>query len=315
MRAIVLVVALASVASLACGRANPRLTEIVRSEGEASTTTSLQYDSSGRVLNVDRSVGEEPSTDTTRYTWTEDALTQIERTLTLDDFLDVTTTTLEYEQDRVTTATATRVILRPDQEPFTVSDEIFEAAYDVARIETLSRSFEDDDGNRSSTLTAFTYDVNGLIEVRADSVFENNGARDEEISTVTTIAYETNRPATITIAQDEGRETTQTITYKKGVLENALLAIPGLDDFGNELTREGTMDYRYDADERLSSVTISADGATTISFELSYAEGDASSLDLMPAEIVTVPLWDLRGGSYDVIDAKTKVARLVGASW
>lgn len=315
MRALVIVTAVAALLSLACGRANPRLTSIVRSEGELQTATALQYDSAGRVLNVERSIGDEPSTDVTRYTWTGDTLTEIKRTLTLEDAFDITTTVLAYQQNLLTTATAIQEIVRPEQEPLEVSEEVFAVSYDVARIETLTRTFADDDGNRSSTLTTFSYDDDGLVEVRADSIFENNGARDQEISTVTTIAYQAGRPVDLSIAQDEGRATTQALSYKKGVLENAILAIPALDDFGNELTREGTIDFRYDADERLSTVTIAADAQTDIVYELGYVDGDASALDLMPAEVVAVPLWDLRGAAYDVLDARTQVARFVGASF
>lgn len=321
--ALVLLCALVCVGgALGCGRANPRIDTVTRTQGGQTVVSTLAYDKDGRVANVRRVEGnpDEAPADFTDYTWVDGKLTQIERTITFNDFARIATTELAYEGDLVVSATTTTVIAIPDQEePRPESEEIVTVEYDDQLFEGLTRQFEDEDRNKADTTVVFTYDpvALGLIEVREDTKLVNNGAPDQEISRVTTIEYAAGKPSRLSLVENEGRATTFDIEYKGGAIKQIALAIPGLDEFNNELIAEGVHTYRFDADERLATVELESDLAETVSYEIDYTneEGESNGLDLMPAGAVQVPLWDLRGNAYDGIDARTQVPRFLGAQW
>lgn len=320
MRAVVATSVVAtSVASLGCGRANPRIDTVTRTEGDRVVVSTLSYDQDGHIANVRRIDGNEDEApdDFTDYTWVEGKLTTLDRTITFADFVQQTVTTIEYDRDLLVRASASTVFVRPDEEPRPLSEETITMAYDDQLFEGFTRTFEDQDRNKANTVLELIYDVAGLIEVRENSSFVNNGAPDVNIERVTTIEYTSAKPSKLTVVEDGGRPTTHDIVYKGGALEVINVAIPTLDDFNNEQIAEGTTNYRFDSDDRLIAVDIESDIAETVTLEIEYVDGDdeASGIDLMPAGAVQQPLWDLRGKAYDNVDARTQVPRFVGATW
>jgi hypothetical protein len=302
-----------------CGRANPRIDTVTRTQGDRVVVSTLAYDQEGHIANVRRIEGneEEAPDDFTDYTWLDGKLTTLDRTITFDDFVQQTVTTIEYDRDLLVGAATTTVFVRPDEEPFPVSEETITMEYDDALFEGFTRSFEDRDRNKATTVLSLVYDVAGLIEVREDTSLVNNGAPDVDTARVTTVEYTKGKPTKLTVVENEGRATTHDIVYKSGVLEVINVAIPILDEFNNEQVAQGETNYRFDSDDRLIAVDIESDIAETVTLEIEYVDGDdeANGIDLMPAGAVQLPLWDLRGQAYDGVDARTQVPRFVGASW
>lgn len=305
--------------ALGCGRANPRVDTVTRTEGERVVVSTLSYDQDGHIANVRRVEGneEEAPDDFTDYTWVDGKLTTLDRTITFADFVQQTITAIEYDRDLLVSASASTVFVRPDEDPRPVSEETITMAYDDQLFEGFTRAFEDQDRNKATTVLELIYDVAGLVEVRENSSFVNNGAPDVDIARVTTIEYTTAKPTKLTVVDNGGRPTTNDIVYKGGVLEVINVAIPTLDEFNNEQIAEGNTNYRFDSDDRLIAVDIESDVAETVTLEIEYVDGDfeANGIDLMPAGAVQQPLWDLRGQAYDGVDARTQVPRFVGASW
>lgn len=314
------VVASTTFFAVGCGRANPRIDSVTRTVGEnVPTLSTLSYDQQGHIANVRRVEGveEEAPDDFTDYTWVEGKLTTLDRTIERADFVQQTITTIEYDGELLVSSSSVTQLVRPDEDPRPVNEEVITMDYDDRLFEGFTRTFEDESRNKATTVLELIYDVAGLVEVRETSSFVNNGAPDVDIARVTTIEYTTGKPSKLTVIENDGRPTTNDVVYKGGALEVINVAIPTLDEFNNEQIAEGKSNYRFDSDDRLIAVDIESDLAETVTLEIEYADGDdeANDIDLMPAGAVALPLWDLRGKAYDEVDARTQVPRFVGATW
>jgi YD repeat-containing protein len=288
VKLVVLAVALGvGLVAAGCGyfRSNPQLTSVV---DDARGTTSLSYDDSRRVQNVDdglnarafafsaghvsamTTTSDKPGATTepveTDFTFTGGQLTASSADFGHGQILNVAVT---YDGNgRISTVTTANT-----QDGQAVTTSSVALAYGGDGLSIIKSTA--DDG--TETDVAVAYDKNG--NVASLTAADANG----QTSSTTTAAYKANRLTTLTTTPTGGQAKTTT--------------------------------FAYDKQGRITNATTKTAGASDSVISLVYVDGEATEIDVTPNDLFPAALWDLGGGSHNAFDAHTQVPRFAGASW